>query len=396
MKVNAPALSPSELLLQRLPGLRPLSASPWRVLHLQWFAAEDEGRTEDPTEQKIRKAREEGKVAKSQDIVAAVVLLFPMVLIGFLAGSMFQTMQEMLHFYLNQAVTLDPATAGPLIWESFGGYFVRLVLPVLVIALLGAIAANLFQVGLMFTLKPITPDFTKIVPKFGQWLQKSLFSGEAVFNLLKSILKVVVIGVVAWLNIMGEIKKILDLLNQPFMVGIGVIGQLSLTIILQTAVILLAMAIPDYMYQRYRHTETLKMSPQEIKEERKQAEGDPLIKSRLRERMQEILRRNMMENVPKADVIITNPTHFAVGLQWDSNTMGAPTVIAKGMDNMALKIREIAADNRVPLVENKPLARALYASTELGDQIPEEYWEVVSRILAEVYKLNGAAQAVVG
>jgi len=157
---------------------------------------------------------------------------------------------------------------------------------------------------------------------------------------------------------------------------------------------MLVLAIPDYLFQRFQHRESLKMSLQEVKEERKQQEGDPLIRSRLRERMREILRRNMMQNVPKADVIITNPTHFAIALQWDAATMTAPTVIAKGQDLIAQRIKEVASGAGVPLVENKPLARALYASVDIGDQIPQEYWELVSRILAEIFKL-GRASAVV-
>lgn len=358
---------------------------------LQRFAAEDEGRTEDPTEAKIRKAREEGKVAKSPDITAAIVLLLPMVAIAFLAGSIWTTLVEMTRFYLSQATTADPIAGGGPLAGQFFTYLARILGPILAVALVAAVGATFLQVGPLFTTKPITPDFTRIVPKFGQWLKRSLLSTEALFNVAKQLVKVAVIAAVAILNIQGEWVHLLNLLHVSFALAAETLWRIALNIILQSAVVMLVLAVPDYLFQRHQHKESLKMSLQEVKEERKQQEGDPLIRSRLRERMREILRRNMMQNVPKADVIITNPTHFAIALQWDAATMTAPTVIAKGQDLIAQRIKQVAADAGVPLVENKPLARALYAAVDIGDQIPQEYWELVSRILAEIYKLNGRA-----
>jgi len=358
---------------------------------LQRFAAEDEGRTEDPTEAKIRKAGGEGKVAKSPDITAALVLLLPMGTLVFLAGSIWQTCLEMLKFYLGQATTSDPITGGGPLSGQFFSYLGRLLWPVLVVALVAAVGSNLLQVGILFTTKPLVPDFSRIRPKFGQWLKRSLFSTEALFNVAKQMIKVAVITVVAWLNIQAEWTHLLNLLHVSFTLASETLWRIALNIILQSAVVMLILAVPDYLFQRHQHKESLKMSVQEVKEERKQQEGDPLIRSRLRERMREILRRNMMQNVPKADVIITNPTHFAIALQWDAATMTAPTVVAKGQDLIAQRIKQVAADAGVPLVENKPLARALYAAVDIGDQIPQEYWELVSRILAEIYKLSGKA-----
>ena len=362
---------------------------------LQRFAAEDEGRTEDPTDTKIRKAREEGKVAKSPDITAAIVLLLPMVLLAFLANSIWSTLVEMLRYYFTQATTTDPITGGGPISGVFFIYLARLLCPVLAVTLIASIGANLLQVGFLFTVKPITPDFSRIVPKFGQWIKRSLFSSEAWFNIIKQLVKVAVIATIAILNIQSEWMHLLNLIHVGFLQASETLWRIGLTIILQSAVVMLVLAVPDYLFQRFQHRESLKMSLQEVKEERKQQEGDPLIRSRLRERMREILRRNMMQNVPKADVIITNPTHFAIALQWDAATMTAPTVIAKGQDLIAQRIKEIAAGAGVPLVENKPLARALYAAVDIGDQIPQEYWELVSRILAEIFKLGGKARAVV-
>jgi flagellar biosynthetic protein FlhB len=369
----------------------PTTAFAW---DLQRFAAEDEGRTEDPTETKIRKAREEGKVAKSPDITAAIILLLPMVLLAFLAGSIWSTFLEMAKYYLTQATTADPITGGGPISGTFFLYLARLLGPILAVTLVAAVVANLLQVGFLFTIKPITPDFSRIVPKFGQWIKRSLFSVEAWFNIAKQLVKVAVIATIAVLNIQAEWIHLLNLIHVAFALAAETLWRIALNIILQSSVVMLVLAVPDYLFQRFQHRESLKMSLQEVKEERKQQEGDPLIRSRLRERMREILRRNMMQNVPKADVIITNPTHFAIALQWDAATMTAPTVIAKGQDLVAQRIKEVASNAGVPLVENKPLARALYAAVEIGDQIPQEYWELVSRILAEIFKL-GKARAVV-
>jgi len=363
---------------------------------LQRFAAEDEGRTEDATDAKIRKAREEGKVAKSPDITAAIVLLVPMMALVFLAGSLWHTMVEMVNFYFSQATSADPIHGGAPLAASFFQYLVRLVGPILGVTLVASVAANLLQVGVLFTTKPITPDFTRIAPKFGKWLKRSLFSSEALFNVAKQIVKVIIISMVAIMNIESEWSHLMNLIHVSFYQASFTLWQIALNIILQSALLMLILAIPDYLFQRHQHRESLKMSLQEVKEERKQQEGDPLIRSRLRERMREILRRNMMQNVPKADVVITNPTHFAIALQWDALTMTAPTVVAKGQDLVAQRIKEIAAGAGVPLVENKPLARALYSSVDIGDQIPQEYWDLVSRILAEIYKLSGNDRAVSG
>jgi len=396
LRAPVPSASPrGHLLPWRTP---PTTAFAW---DLQRFAAEDEGRTEDPTDAKIRKAREEGKVAKSPDITAALVLLLPTVAIVFLAGSIWSTLLEMLRFYFAQATTTDPITGGGPVSGQFFVYLARLLVPVLIVALVAAVGSNLLQVGVLFTTKPLVPDFSRIRPKFGQWLKRSLFSTEALFNVAKQLVKVTVIAAVAWLNIQAEWVHLLNLLHVSFTLAAETLWRVALNIILQSAVVMLILAIPDYLFQRHQHRESLKMSVQEVKEERKQQEGDPLIRSRLRERMREILRRNMMQNVPKADVIITNPTHFAIALQWDAATMTAPTVVAKGQDLIAQRIKEVAAGAGVPLVENKPLARALYAAVDIGDQIPQEYWELVSRILAEIYKLSGkasrlGARAVVG
>ncbi len=359
-------------------------------IHLQWFAAEDEGRTEEPTEQKIRKAREEGKVAKSSELTSALVLLFPIVTLGILGSYVLSTFTDMMQYFLGLSSEID-ITSQPRIVDAFFGYFIRLTAPVFAVAFVSALLGNLLQVGFLFSTKPITPDFNRIVPNFARFFKRAMFSGEAAFNLGKSLLKMAVIGLITYLNIRAQIGVLQNLMTVTFWTGFSTIATLAFRIIVEAAIALIVFSIPDYMFQRHQHRESLKMTKQEVKEERRMSEGDPLVRSRLRERMRELLSRNMMRSVPEADVVVTNPTHYSVAMEWNRDTMEAPTVTAKGKDNIALKIREIARENDIPIIENKPLARALYAEVEIGDVIPEQYYEVTALILAEVYKMNGRA-----
>jgi flagellar biosynthetic protein FlhB len=274
---------------------------------------------------------------------------------------------------------------------SVGNYLLRLASPVMVVCFIAAYLGNVVQVGFLFSTKPITPDLKKISPNFAKWAQKSFFSAEAIFNLFKSIAKVIIIAVLAYINIKSEIPRLSKAVQLSTFRAFTLVGGIAIRLMLETAILMLAFALPDYFFQRRQHRESLKMSKHEIKEEFKETEGDPLIKNRLRQRMQEVLASSMARQVPEADVVITNPTHFAIALKWDNQTMHAPTVTAKGQDSLALRIKDIARGADVPMVENRPLARALYDNVELGDEVPEEYWDIVSVVLAEVFRLNGRA-----
>jgi flagellar biosynthesis protein FlhB len=356
-------------------------------VHLQWFAAEDEGRTEEPTEHKIRKAREEGKVAKSQEVSAAILLLSTVVALALLSRYMLNTLIEMASYFLGSAAQRDIAVDG-FAWRAFLDYLVRTLVPILVVAFVAAVLGNLVQVGFLFSTKPITPDLNKIVPNLGKFVQKSFLSMEALFNLSKSLGKVAIIVLLAFFNIRNRIGEIVNLVNVSLLESFSLISSLAFNILAQTAVFLLILSFFDYRFQRHQHIESLKMTKQEIKEERKTYEGDPLIKSRLRQRMKELLTRNMIRNVPQADVVITNPTHFAVALEYKRDSMPAPMVIAKGADELAGRIRGVAEENGVPIIENKPLARALYAEVEIGDVIPEKFYEAAVTVLTQVYRMN--------
>lgn len=359
-----------------------------RLVHLQWFAPEDEGKTEEPSEYKLRKAREEGRVAKSQDLTGAIGLLLPVLALAVLAPWTFAELGAMLRWFLIVSVELDPVRDRALIGSQFMRYFSSLVLPVSIVAVVAALFGNLLQVGFLFTAKPLKPDFNKVVPRFVQYLKKTVFSGEGLFNLAKSVLKIAIVGLIAYLNIMAEIPKLSRLFTATVWDSTILVSAISLRIIIEVAILLLVLAVPDYLYQKRQFRKSLKMTKQEVKEEHKMFEGDPKVKGRLRERMREILSKNMAANVPKADVVVTNPTHFAVAIEYNPLTSAVPLVSAKGQDEIALRIRAIAKEHGVPVVENKPLARALYAAVEIGDPVPEQYYQAIAALLAQVAKID--------
>lgn len=361
-------------------------------MHLQWFAAEDEGRTEDPTERKMKKAwEEEGKVAKSSELVQALVLLFSFSGLALLGGYMVDQVLELMNFFFNQSTTIDVSTSG-IVGSAFFNYYLKLTGPVFIISLAAAFMGNVVQVGFRFTTKVLTPKFQRIAPNLKNWINKTVFSPEGAFNFFKTIFKVVVIGVISFLNIRSQLPRLTNTINMSLeQAGLVALGA-GFRILIEVTLFFLALAIPDMLYQQWQHKESLKMTKHEVKEEYKEMEGDPQVKARLRQRAQEIRRASMLQNVPSASVVITNPTHFAVALEYKQEAMSVPEVIAKGQDNMALRIKEIARENHVPLVENKPLARALFANVEIGDPVPEEYWRLVADILATIMEVERRAQ----
>lgn len=363
------------------------SSSPVKM-DLQWFAAEDEGRTEEPSDYKIRKAREEeGRVAKSQEFIGAMVLLLPALLLFFLAPYLLRICMELVKFFISRVTSMDPAKDRSIAGVCLS-YFLRLCLPIILTAMVAAIFSNMVQVGIFFTTKPLTPNFSKIVPRFGKYFQKTLLSTEGLFNFFKSIVKMLAIGLTAYLLIRSKWAVLTNLQTASLWQGVSTISTLAARMLIIAALLLGALAIPDYMFQRWQYRESLKMSRKEVEEERKREEGDPMVRARLRRRMRQILTKNMAINTAKADVVITNPTHFAVALEYHQGEGTAPIVTAKGEDEMAFRIRRIALDNEVPIVENKPLARALYAETEVGDEVPFAYWQAVILILRKVRAIN--------
>jgi flagellar biosynthetic protein FlhB len=359
------------------------------MIHLQWFSddPDTEGRTEQPTEHKLRRLREEGQVPKSQELVGAITLFLPALLLLFLAPYMLRTCAEMFRFFFLRATELDP-TKDAIIVGVFFTYLAKLALPILSVAVFAAIFSNVVQVGFMFATKPIVPDFSKVLPRFGQFV-KRIFSVDGLFKFGMSIIKMVIIGGVAFSLIRMDFEKLANLQKASVYMGLTTVASLAIRMLLICAILLLILSIPDLLFQRYRFRERNKMSRQEMKEEMKMYEGDPQVRNRIRSRFRDLLKQNIATAVPRADVVITNPTHFAVALEYQWGTsMSSPMVTAKGADELAARIRKLAQDNGVPMVENKPLAQALYREVEVGDLIPEAYVNVVIQVYRKVMDIN--------
>jgi flagellar biosynthetic protein FlhB len=240
----------------------------------------------------------------------------------------------------------------------------------------------------MFTTKPLTPDFSFFFPRFGRYFQRTLFSMEGLFNFAKSTVKMIAIGFIAFLIIQSGIEQLANLQTADLWKGITLVASLAVRMIITAAFFLLFLAIPDYLFQRWQFRQSLKMTREKFKEEQKQEEGDPQVRARLRNKYRDLLARNMMNAVPNADVVITNPTHYSVALEYDREKGGAPIVSAKGEDDLAMKIREIAKANGVPVIPHPPLTRALYRDTEIGDPVPVRYWEIVTLVLGHILRAD--------
>ncbi|MDR2006961.1 MAG: EscU/YscU/HrcU family type III secretion system export apparatus switch protein, partial [Acidaminococcales bacterium] len=263
--------------------------------------------------------------------------------------------------------------------------FLKMVIPLMLVIAFVGLFVNYFQVGFMFNPGLLLPDFSRINPLSG--FSRIFFSKAALVNLSKSLLKIVIIGYFIYTFVEKQIYILPGLIGSDVESGSLFFGGLVVDLGLRVGAVMLVIAAFDYYYQWYTHRENLKMTKQEIKEEYKQTEGNPLIKSKIRSKQRELAMRRMMQEVPKADVVITNPTHFAVALKYSSD-MPAPLVIAKGQDYIALKIKEKADENKVVIVENRTLARALYHTADIGEYIPFELYQAVAEVLAYVYKLK--------
>ena len=359
-------------------------------IDLQWFAAEDEGRTEEPSQIKLDKARKEGRVAKSQELNSAISLLLATLVLVFLAKWIFNQVIQMCYFFFSRAGTENFFNYSNLV--AFYNYFIKIVFPIAVVGLIGAILGNIIQNrGFIFSLKPIQPKFSNIVPNFAQYFKKTIFSKQGLFNVFKSILKVAVISVVCFNIIKGDLSVILTFVQERGEISscIVQIAKMASKLLIFAAIFFLVLSIPDYFIQRHVFMEQMKMTKQEVKQEYKEMEGDPEVKAHLERAKQELLRQNIPKMVKESDVVITNPTHFAVALKYDPTIPNsAPQVNAKGEDELAQTIKRIAKENDIPMVENRPLARGLYAETKVGDIIPEVYFRAISVIYAQLKKFN--------
>lgn len=348
-------------------------------------------RTEKATPKRRQKARQSGQISKSQDLTMAVTLTMSFVVL-------FSFMPSVSEKLRNIAVTtfsdLNPMLVhkenfigylGKYVWET-----IHILLPIMSFIMLAGIGINYMQVGALFTTKPITPDFSKLGPeKILKGFQK-YFQLKSVIELLKSIIKATVIGWIGYSVIKRREVELVGLLGSDMMTAMQAISSIAFEMIIKICVILFILGLIDKKYQDYEHEKSLKMTKEEIKDERRNAEGDPKIKSKIRSIQMQFAMQRMMSSVPTADVIVTNPTHYAIALRYDTSKAPAPQVIAKGVDFVAFKIREIAEHNKIPIVENKPLARTLYKIVPLDGLIPAELYVAVAEVLAYVYRTGKA------
>jgi len=351
----------------------------------------DEERTEPATPRRREEARERGQVARSADLSSALVLLSAVLALQFLGRSMIGGLLASAAAVLEGFGSIDAEPGGLML--HFGSAFTAVLagfLPFVGIVLAAALVANLAQVGFLFTGEPLVPDLDRINPVTGLG---RLFSVRGLLKVVAGLLKISIVGAVVLWTIWAERARLVELSGQPFEPMLGVATELMLALSLRAALALLALAVLDYGLQRWQHERDLRMSKREVREEMKRYEGDPRIRERRRGLQRKLALQRMMLGVPEATVVITNPTHFAVAVRYEK-PMDAPIVVAKGAEQMALRIRETAMEHGVPIVERQELARALYRSVEVGQAIPSDLYKAVAEILAYVYRLKGFAPAI--
>ena len=351
------------------------------------MAENDQEKTEQATPKRQRDAREKGQVVVSREVSSALVLLGAMLAFYASGAWMFQRLAEMMrHFFGGMGtISLRADSLQTLLFHLFIDFFL-IVFPVMLAAMIIGVAANVMQVGFTISTDAMSPKLSKLNPLQGIG---KLLSLRSAVDLLKSLIKIVLLGWLSYSLIRGEIQKMLLLMRMDIMDIWTFIGETAFRIGLYIGLAMVAIAALDYLFQWWQHQKDLRMTKQEIKDESKQTEGDPKIKSRIRYIQLEMSRRRMMQSVPGATVVITNPTHLAIALIYDSKRMQAPKVVAKGAGFIAQTIKDIARSHSVPIVENKPLARTLFKTVDLGAYIPFELYKAVAEILAYVYRLKG-------
>ncbi len=359
---------------------------------LQLFAKEgqDGEKTEEPTAKKLEDARKKGQVMRSTEVVTAATLLafFFMlkIFVGFIGNRFMTSFRQTIGFisdYTSEPFTLN--TARTIIRGSFWNIIVA-AFPIMIVGFVVTIVAIVFQVKWKVTAEPLKPKFDKFNPVTGM---KRLFSKDKIMDLFKSIAKVVILAYVVYSYLKNQWPLIYKMYSYTLPQAIAVIGDTVINVGIRISALFAVIAMFDLFYQKWKYHQDMMMSKQEVKDEYKNSEGDPKVKSQQKQRMQQASQRRMMQDLPNADVVITNPTHLAVAIKYDKDTNEAPVVVAKGADYLAQKIKDRARENAIEIVENKPLARMLYHNVEIGAEIPPELYQMVAEVLAYVYSLTG-------
>ncbi len=348
---------------------------------LQLFAGE---KTEDPTSKRLSDAKKKGQIGRSQEFSAAFVLLSGFFAMKVLGPSIYGEIAEYTIYvfgHLNQNIDTESVMR---IFIGIVYILMKTALPIMLIIMVVGLIINLMQVGINFTTEPLGFKFGNLNPiaGFGR-----MFSKRALLELVKSILKILIIGAFIYRYLMDEIMQMPTFIYLDLRTSLEQIAEVIFFLSVKICMVFLILAILDLAYQKWQTKQDLKMSKDEVKEEMKQSEGDPQIKGKIKQKQRQMAMQRMMKEVPKADVIVTNPTHFAVALKYSAG-MVAPLVVAKGQDLVAQRIKALARDAGVAIVENRPLARALYAAVEIGDAVPQELYKSVAEVLAYVYRLK--------
>ncbi len=342
-------------------------------------------RTEDPTPRRLMQARSEGQVFRSQELLSVGMLLIGVTVLAFGTPWGIERLQNIMSSILLSSNSTD-LTIGTLqnLGMSLGVRVVMVLLPLMGVLMISGIILNVVQSGWNFTFKPLQPKVSKISPIAGF---KRIFSSQGLFQFFKSFMKIVIVLPVAYFHIRGLMEEVIVLHNQQMESIFAIAGSWILALFLKVILVLIVLTVIDFAYEKYRHKENMKMTKQEVRDERKQTDGDPKVKKERFKLALRLLRRPRLDHaVLKADVVITNPTHFAVALKYDSDVAPAPRVLVKGIRKRALRIRGLALENNIPVIEDPPLARALYRSVPEEQEIPEELYPAVATILAAIYR----------
>ncbi|MBO7352976.1 MAG: flagellar biosynthesis protein FlhB [Lachnospiraceae bacterium] len=363
-------------------------------MNLQFFAEEGEGgeKTEEATPKKLDDARKEGQVAKSHELVTAFSLI---ALFGSLKIFMTYLVEHFVDCFPLIYNSIEVYSEG-VFERNFAAMYLNeamkrvmlIALPMLAAAVVLGFTVNVFQVQWKPTAKPLQPKFSKLDPIKGF---KRMFSLDKLVELLKALIKIAVVGYLAYSTFKDQIGIVSLVYSLELFPAVMLIGNIVINFGLKVSIVFLVIGVADYIYQKFKFAKDMRMTKQEIKDEYKQTEGDPKIKGQIRQKMREASQRRMMQKLPEADVVITNPTHLACAIKYDRETAEAPVLIAKGADYLAQKIKEAARENFIPIVENKPLARMLYHNVELDEEIPQELYQMTAEVLAYVYSINGKA-----
>ena len=346
-----------------------------------------DSKTEKATPKKRRDERKEGNIFFSRDVVSVVCVFGAFIILKFLFPGMYKNIRDFMISYISLSGSIEDFTMGSL--QEMGYDFVvtaaKAVVPFLLICMALAILSTGVQTRFIFTAKQFTPKFNRLSPLQGI---KKLFSLQNFVELIKNILKVIVLVFILYSILKQDMTSVIRTMDMDIKQSVGYMFQLVMEMIYKVALVFIAVSAFDYFYQWWEYERKIKMSKQDLKEEYKQTEGNPEIKGRIRDLQRQRARTRMMQAVPEADVIIRNPTHYAVALKYEIDVNNAPVVLAKGQDELALRIVRVAEENGVAVIENKPLARGIYAQAELNQEIPMEYYGAVAEILVYVYKMN--------